>query len=105
MKWWKKVIDIVDDVFAYLCTMVGVLASAYLPALRSGEDIIMKISWWKLALAAVVALMIVAQQEMITPDETGSVSKNREARRKNAWKRIFNSLSQGMMWNQLLNLL
>jgi len=101
---WKKFFDFTDDVLAYVLTIVGILCSSYVPLLKSGESFSVEMNWWKVAVAAVVALMIVSKQETLEIDESGSKSKSREGRKKRFALRMFNALSQGIAWNQIIQL-
>jgi hypothetical protein len=101
---WNKFIDIVDDFLAFIMTIIGMLASNYLPLLKTSGTIHIEADWWRLVLSAIGAVIIIGQQEKLSPDEDGDISKARKGRRKKFGMRMWNALSQGMAWAQYLNL-
>ena len=103
-KIWSKIFDVLDDILAYIMTILGILLSAYMPLLKTLEPINIKADWWRLAMAALVAILIVSKQETLDSDETGSIEKSKEGRRKHFFNRMANALSQGVMWDQLIQL-
>ena len=98
----KKLLELLDDVLAYLLTIAGILFSAYLPLLKTGEDIQVSVSWWKLLVAAACALMVVAKQEIIVPDDKGNIDKSRAGRKRRFLLRMANALAQGIMWDTFI---
>jgi hypothetical protein len=103
-KFWYKVFDVLDDILAYILTIIGILCSNYLPLLKSNGIIDISIDWWRIGLAAVVALMIIGKQETLEIDENGTTEKSKQGRRKRFALRMINSLSQGVLWNQIIQL-
>ena len=96
--------DILDDILAYVLTVVGILASAYLPLLKSGEAINVDLGIWKLALSAIVALMIVGTGEQLDDNDIIDKAKSKAGRKKRFWQRMSNALAQGVMWSQIMNM-
>jgi hypothetical protein len=100
----SKLFDIVDDILAYILTIIGIVLSAYLPLLKNTSPIDIKLDWWRLGIAAFVALLIVGKQEELDVDETGSKNKSKEGRKKHFIVRMANALSQGVAWNTIIQL-
>jgi hypothetical protein len=103
-KFWVKLFDILDDVLAYILTIIGILCSNYLPLLRTNQKIDITIDWWRVALAAIVALMIIGKEESLDVDENGDTKKAREGRKKRFLMRMVNALAQGTMLAQIIQL-
>jgi hypothetical protein len=103
-QFWNKFFDLLDDILAYILTIIGILCSNYLPLLKSNEEININIGIWKIVLASIVALMIIGRQENLDIDENGSKIKAKEGRKKRFFSRMMNALAQGIMWNQLMQL-
>lgn len=101
---WNKVIDVVDDFLAYFLTIIGIMISNYIPLLKTTGTINIQADWWRIGISAVVALMIVGKQESLDTDENGSTLKAKEGRKKRFTIRMFNALSQGMAWQQLIDM-
>jgi hypothetical protein len=101
LKLWSKLIDVLDDILAYLLTIVGILSSTYIPMLKTGEPIDIRLNAGRLIVSAIVALLIIAKQERITGEDT---AKAREGRRRNFASRMLNALAQGVMWVQIMQL-
>jgi hypothetical protein len=98
---WYKVFDVLDDILAYLITIVGILSSTYIPMLKTGESIDIRLNYGRLIIAAIVALLIIAKQEHISGEDT---AKARAGRRKNFASRMLNALAHGVMWVQIMQL-
>lgn len=103
-KFWNWLFDILDDILAYILTIVGILASTYIPLLKTKGTIEIEIDWGRIVISAIVALMIIGQQETLESDEAGSKVKSKEGRKKRFGARMINALSQGVMWNQIIQL-
>jgi|WetSurMetagenome_2_1015567.scaffolds.fasta_scaffold753571_1 hypothetical protein len=101
LKLWSKLIDVLDDILAYLLTIVGILSSTYIPMLKTGEPIDIRVNSGRLIVSAIVALLIIAKQERITGEDT---AKARAGRRANFASRMLNALAQGVMWVQIMQL-
>lgn len=98
---WPRVFDVLDDFLAYALTIVGILASNYLPLLKTTGRIDVSLDMWRVGIAAIVALLIVTKQEALDPaDREGA----KAGRKKNFGLRMANALSQGIAWNQLIQL-
>jgi hypothetical protein len=103
-KYWYAIFDVLDDVLAYALTIIGIIMSNYIPMLKQNGKIDFIVDWPRLAIAAVVAILIVGKQEGLDIDkEDGTTAKAREGRRRRFGFRMVNALSQGMMWSQLIN--
>lgn len=100
----NKIIDIVDDILAYILTIVGIMVSNYIPMLQGTDAIDIKIDPWRIALSAIVALIIIGKQEAILEQEEEGKTKARMGRRRRFFIRMVNALSQGMMWSQLMQI-
>jgi len=101
---WKKIFDLLDDFLAYLLTIIGILCSNYLPLLKTNEQIIINIDWWRFGLAAIMALLVIGKQEALDVDESGDKIKSKEGRKKRFFSRMINALAQGVMWSQFMQL-
>jgi len=93
------IFDVIDDALAYLLTIVGILSAAYIPMLKTGEIIDIRLNYGRLIIAAVVALLVIAKQEHIGGEDT---AKARAGRRRNFGPRMINALAQGVMWVQFI---
>lgn len=96
--------DLLDDVLAYILTIVGILCSNYLPLLKTNGHIDVQLDWWRVGLSAIVALLIIGKEEQLSPDESGSTDKSRVGRKKRFTMRMINALAQGVMWSQLISI-
>ena len=103
-KVWGTFVDWVDDFLAYILTIIGIVISAYIPLLKSTNTINITIDWWRIGIAAVVALVIIGKQESLDTDENGSKDKSKAGRRKRFSSRMTNAVAQGIMWDTLINL-
>jgi hypothetical protein len=103
-QFWNKVFDFLDDVLAYLLTIIGILSSTYLPLLKVQGDINIKVDLGRVAIAAVAALLVIGKQEQIVPDKEGDSVKAREGRKRKFLLRMINSLGQGVLWSTISNL-
>jgi hypothetical protein len=102
-KAWDRFVDVVDDFLAYIMTMAGILASNYIPLLKTGGMIDIKLGWGRIVLAAIVALLVVGKQEYI-PNKGDTAVAARAGRKSNFIMRMANALAQGMMWSQIVQL-
>ena len=96
--------DILDDVFAYILTVVGILFSNVIPLLKTNEPFTLDIGTMRIVAACVVALLFVNEQENIAAVEGDNKLKAKEGKRKNFRKRMTNALAQGFMWSQVMNM-
>jgi hypothetical protein len=103
-KLWDKFIDVVDDFLAYVLTIIGIMLSNYLPLLKTQGVINIEADWWRIGISSIAALMIIGKQETLDADENGDKTKAKEGRKKRFSIRMFNALSQGMMWQQLIDM-
>jgi hypothetical protein len=103
-KAWNGFIDIVDDFLAYILTIIGIMLSNYLPLLKTTGTINIQADWWRIGISAMVALLIIGKQEALAIDENGSTDKAKEGRKKKFSIRMFNALSNGMAWAQLIDM-
>jgi hypothetical protein len=101
---WNKFIDVVDDFLAYILTILGIMISNYLPLLKTSGTIHIETDWWRLGISAIVALMLIGRQETLVADENGSIDKAKAGRKKKFSLRMFNALSMGMAWAQLIDM-
>lgn len=103
-KFIKWFVDIIDDVLAYVLTVIGILFSNAIPLLKSNEPFSLDIGAMRIIAACIVALLFVTNQEKLTADETGSKAIAKQGRKKNFKARMINALSQGFMWSQVMNM-
>ena len=103
-QFWNSLIDIVDSFLAYILTIIGIVISAYIPLLKTTGTINITIDWWRIGIAAVVALVIIGKQESLDVDENGSKDKSKAGRKKRFSQRMTNAVAQGIMWDTLINL-
>ena len=101
---WNKFVDVVDDFLAYILTIVGIIVSNYIPLLKTSGTIHIEADWWRLGISAIVALMSIGKQEVLVADNDGSTDKAKAGRKKKFSLRMFNALSQGMAWAQLIDM-
>lgn len=101
-KFWRRFIDLTDDWFIYAVTIASVMFSSQMDALKSGGEIALNFSSGNFILSALVSLGIIAYQERLKKDETGTVDKSRAGRKAHFWGRIGKSISFGIMWPQIL---
>lgn len=96
--------DILDDILAYVLTVVGILFSNAVPMLKANEPIVLDFGLLRIVVAMIVALLFVSDQETLgkIDGETKAVAK--QGRRKNFRKRMTNALAQGVMWAQIMNM-
>lgn len=102
-RFFKKLGDILDDVLAYILTVVGILFSNAIPMFKSGEAIVIDLGIIRIIVAMIIAILFVSDQENLgkTEGETRAIVK--QGRRKNFRKRMANALAQGVMWSYFLN--
>jgi hypothetical protein len=103
-KFINKFIDAVDNFLAYILTIIGIVVSNYIPLLKTSGIINIEADWWRLGISAIVALMIIGRQETLVADNDGSTDKAKAGRKKKFSLRMFNALSQGMAWQQLIDI-
>jgi hypothetical protein len=97
----NAIFDVIDGALAYLLTIVGILSSTYIPMLKTGEAIDIRVNLGRLIISAIVALLIIAKQEKISGEDA---AKARAGRRKNFGARMINALGQGVLWVQVMNI-
>lgn len=96
--------DVLDDVLAYVLTVVGILFSNVLPMLKSNDPISLDIGVMRIVAACIVALLFVNDQEKVGAADTETKAKAKEGKRANFRKRMTNALAQGFMWSQVMNM-
>lgn len=96
--------DILDDVFAYVLTVVGILFSNAVPMLKANEPIVLDFGLLRIVVAMIVALLFVSDQETLGKIEGETKTVAKQGRRKNFRKRMTNALAQGVMWAQIMNM-
>jgi hypothetical protein len=95
--------DILDDVLAYILTVVGILFSNIMPLMQGNESFDIDIGKWRIIGALIIALIVVGKQEQLPSDKETS-AKAREGRRSRFFIRMSNALAQGFMWSYLANM-
>lgn len=104
-KFYKWFVEIIDDILAYVLTVVGILFSNAIPLLKTNEPLTIDIGYMRIVAACIVALLFVTNQEKLIADpETGSKVIAKQGRKKNFKARMINALSQGFMWSQVMNM-
>jgi hypothetical protein len=103
-KSWDKFVDVIDDFLAYFLTIAGIMISNYIPLLKTTGTIHIETDWWRIGISAMVALIIIGRQESLTIDEDGTTNKSKAGRKKKFTIRMFNALSNGMAWAQLIDM-
>jgi hypothetical protein len=96
-KIWKWIVDVSDDVLAYLLTVVGILASNYIPMLQTGEHINIELSIGRVIIAGLVALLLVGWQENKGDDKVG--------KKANFKLRMINAVAHGLAWPTVLKVI
>ena len=96
-KFWKKIVDVADDVLAYILTVVGILASNYIPMLQTGEHISIDIGIGRVVIAALVALLLVGWQE--------TRGDNKDGKKANFKLRMINAAAHGLAWPTVLKVI
>jgi len=90
----RKLLDFANDIGAFLCVLLGILASRYVPLLHGdGEIVITLPEWGRVAVSALVALVVVGSSEV-----RGDVA----GKRKMWLRRMSNAVAQGFMWQRLI---
>ena len=103
-KFFSWLADTLDDVLAYVLTVVGILFSNAVPLLKNNEPLILDMGMMRIVAACIVAILFVSNQESVGETEGETKAKAKEGRRKNFKKRMINALSQGFMWSQVMNM-
>jgi hypothetical protein len=103
-QFWRNLFDVLDDILAYILTIIGIMVANYIPLLKTTGTIQVEADWWRIAISAIVALMIVGKQEKLDADEAGSTTKSREGRKNRFTIRMFNALSQGIAWQTMIDM-
>ena len=101
---WKTILNWLDDWFIYAVTLISVMFSSQFDALKAGEPITLNISSGVFILSALAALGITAYSESLKKDESGTVDKSREGRKRHFWSRVGKGIAFGIMWPQILEL-
>jgi hypothetical protein len=100
----QRLIEIADDILAYVCTVAGIVFSNSITLLKSNEPFIIDVSMWRLAASAFVAFMIIRNQEKLTPDKEGKTELARAGRRARFIPRMQNAAANGFMWSQIMSI-
>jgi hypothetical protein len=100
---FKLIGDVLDDVLAYILTVVGILLSNALPLMKSNEPFTLDIGAVRIVVALLVAFLFVTDQESLGVKDAEGKAIAKSGRRKNFRKRMANALSQGFMWAQIMN--
>lgn len=100
-RFWPKVFDIADDVLAYVLTIVGILLSNYVPLLKETGAMDIHIDPWRVGIASLVAILVVAKQESLDPNDHDAA---KAGRRRNFGQRMAAALSHGIAWNQIMQM-
>ncbi len=87
--------QLVESVLAYVLTVVGILLSAYVPMLKSSGHIDVRLNWWRVVIAALVAVLVVAAQES---------DERRGSKRHKTWNKMANALAHGVAWAQIMSM-
>jgi hypothetical protein len=103
-QFWNKLFYFLDDILAYVLTILGIISSTYIPLLKNNGSINISIDWGRIVIASIVALLIIGKQESLDSDETGDTSKSRAGRKKRFIHRMINALGQGVLWSQITSL-
>ena len=103
-QFWNKLFNILDDVLAYILTIVGIMISNYIPLMKTNSVIHIEADWWRLIISAIIAIMIIGKQESLDLDENGSTEKAKAGRKKRFGIRMFNALSNGIAWSTMINM-
>lgn len=90
-----------DSFLVYFATLAGVLVAQYLPSFKSGTDFDLSIRLGNLAVASVIAMMFVLQDE--TSAGVRSPSDNRAGKKKNLRRRLGHGIAQGIAWTTITN--
>jgi hypothetical protein len=96
LKWLSEVWD---DLLLYFVTLLGVLVAQYLPAFKAGQDFDFSAKWTHIAIAAVIALLFVLQDEQV-PDGQDKVEV-KKGKRRNLRRRLAHGLAQGIAWTTI----
>jgi hypothetical protein len=103
-KFFKAFVDILDDILAYILTVIGILFSNVIPMLKTNEPLRIDIGAMRIIAACIVAFLFIKDQEKLAIDETGSKVNAKAGRKKNFRARMTNALAQGFMWSQVMNM-
>lgn len=95
----KWLTEVWDDLLIYAVTLLGVMVSQYLPAMKSGQDFQIEAHWSRILVGAVIALAFVLKDEELPAGQDKTVA--RQGKRRNLRRRLSSGLAQGMMWSTL----
>ncbi len=108
-KFWKSIFNVLDDVLAYVLTLLCVIFSNVVSALQTKEVLFVDISLVRIIGSALVELLLTLWQEYNKPDETGSKEKSKEGKKKHFLKRMIYAMLFGfgspMIMEKLLSLI
>lgn len=109
----QRALGALDDVGIFLLTWACVIFSAYLPAMRETNPIVVHLSLWGAVLALIPATAVTAVTELKgiitlpwqdakTDDQKAAA---RAGRQRNLWTRILLAIVLGLAWPKLLDML
>ncbi len=79
----------------YVFTLMGILASKYIPILREGGDFVISVSWSQLIISCVIAFLLLTAAEQLG----GSDRKGKQKRF--LWRAIA-AMSYGAFWYNMI---
>jgi amino acid transporter len=102
-KFWKFIINISDDVLAYILSVSGVFFSSSYSSWKAKEEITLDFSFSVIALSLFIALLVTFWLEALKKDENGSKEKSREGRRKKFFFRMASAMLYGIAAPQIID--
>jgi len=100
----QRIVEMLDDILAYVCTIAGILFSNSITLLKTNEPFTIDFSTWRIIASAFVAFMIIHKQEKLTPDREGKTASARAGRKARFIPRMQNAAANGFMWSQIMNI-
>jgi len=95
---WLLIGRILADFGVYLFVLVGIILSRYMPQFKSGDELIwIPLSWLRLAISALIALMIVGSVDLNVGEQHAGKRRPRRL-----LSRIALAVSQGFMWETII---
>lgn len=94
-KFWKSVFNILDDVLAYVLTLLCVIFASIIPLLGTNQTLKVDTGIVRIVGSALVALLLTLWQEYNKPDDEGSRAKSKEGKKKHFIKRMIYAMLFG----------
>lgn len=104
----KRIKDVADDFGMFVLTAACAFLSSYLPAFRAGTEIKIDVSWGRIAIACVLAILVTGVFELrgiIRVVDPVQIAQVKASRRRNARLRLIVSIALGFASSTVLELM